>query len=159
MRSAGCRFLNAERIAFYKVKFAGVTLHQNAQSEVQAGKIKQKLPVQQLSGEYSRLKGVKRKLIDIRILYIVPVKFRLPVVECDQAVFIQMKIKQMAAQLVKGGIAEQVGEHMACLICVSDGRQTHAAIALKPCKPGAGSGKVLGDLGLEKCAKIGVVVV
>mgnify|MGYP007012339467 CR=1 FL=1 len=88
--------------------FAGVTLRQNAQSEVQAGKIKQKLPVQQFSGEYSRLKGVKRKLIDIRILYIVPVKFCLPVVECDQAVFIQMKIKQMAAQLVKGGIAEQV---------------------------------------------------
>ena len=139
--------------------FAGVTLRQNAQSEVQAGKIKQKLPVQQFSGECCRLKGVKRKLIDIRILYIVPVKFRLPVVECDQAVFIQMKIKQMAAQLVKGGIAEQVDEHMACLICVSDGRQTHAAIALKPCKPGAGSGKVLGDLGLEKCAKIGVVVV
>ena len=62
---------------FMKQKhFAGVTLRQNAQSEVQAGKIKQKLPVQQFSGEYSRLKGVKRKLIDIRILYIVPVKFR-----------------------------------------------------------------------------------
>ena len=67
--------------------FAGVTLRQNAQSAVQAGKIKQKLPVQQFSGECCRLKGVKRKLIDIRILYIVPVKFRLPVVECDHRYF------------------------------------------------------------------------
>ena len=71
--------------------------------------IPKKLCEQQLSGKHSRVKAVKRLLINVLILHEVKTDGIFPVVRSHQTVFLKVIVKEVAAQLIKCCIAEGFG--------------------------------------------------
>ena len=71
--------------------------------------IPRKLCEQQLSGKHSRVKAVKRLLINVLILHEVKTDGIFPVVRGNKTVFLKVIVKEVAAQLIKCCIAEGFG--------------------------------------------------